>query len=244
MSRHRIVALGLSIVLAAGSAQAQTIDVVGKPIPQAYKDTCQSYALAFALARAGALRMETVADLRAQEARVRKAIDAEADRTDQTPYHHSVWQGAVKALTGNTYALHRKEFSDVEELMRFIEDKTGIRQAATLGPVLSAATVQTPVMTSFSSIGPDTYATGHIVTILGSDGRPNTQRQLLLLNSAVKGPSTTKLACDVSDFPGDYRYRGAAALEQAYNLKRYGGKFIALWTAKAGQGTVPEAPKR
>jgi hypothetical protein len=179
--------------------------------------------------------------VRRVEARVRQAIDLEVG-AGETAYSHSVWRRAVGRLTSNNFILHRVEFSSAEQLFKEIGDRTGIRSAALMGNVLSAAASQTPIMTSFSQIGSNSYNTGHIVTVLGLDEAPNGPRsavpRLLLLNSAVKVDPTNPQShsfssmCDSKSLPGDRRYVGALSLEREYVLKTYGGKFVGFWITR------------
>lgn len=221
---------GLALVsLLLAVAWAQSLEIVLSPKPQAYPNTCQSYALAFAFARAGVPGFEVagVAELRASEGRIRKALEQQGD-----PYAHATWQAATKTLTGGAFTLERREFSDPESFMAFLGDTTGVTNAGSLGTVLSFLTVRTPVLTSFSSIGSSSYPSGHIVAVLGTDGPPHQSRKLLLLNSAIKAGSAVRLSCESGDLPGDARYKAAAGLEDAYTLKTYSGKFVALWLHK------------
>ncbi|KPL66743.1 hypothetical protein SZ64_00675 [Erythrobacter sp. SG61-1L] len=230
-------AIGLHI-----PAQAQSLDVVSSPIPQAFTNTCQSYSLAFALARAGVpgYELDTVAGVRSAEARVRSAIEG-AIQSGETAYSHSVWVRAVSQLTSNNYRLMRRTYSSGEEFMDEVVRKTGISAAGTLGSTLSYLASITPVMTSFTRIGSNNYG-GHIVTIFGLD-RPSgsnssVQPKLLLLNSAVKrgggGNSGANFApaCNSSDLPGDRTYHGALSMEDSYTLKSYGGEFVLFWIEK------------
>lgn len=233
------VAFGISLLLG-GPTFAQSLDVINNPIPQAYTDTCQSYSLAFALARAGVpgFSLNTVAEVRAAEKSVRDAINAEI-RTNESAYSHAVWQRAVARITSNNYKLHRVEFSSFEQFMTEAGSKTGITAAATLGSSLSYLMSNTPVMTSFTEIGGDTYNSGHIVTIFGIDrtsAPTSTQPKLLLLNSAVKsGPASPGYApvCNSGTLPGDLRYTGALKLEAKYALKTYAGKFVIFWISRS-----------
>jgi hypothetical protein len=242
MSGGRVISALLVTACAVATQQtsAQSLDVVMNPIPQAYSNTCQSYALGFALARAGVpgFRLDTLAEVRALEARVRAAIDAEVE-AGETAYHHAVWIRAVKRLTSNNYVLNRKEYTTADALMNDIAAKTGITAAGTLGPVLSVSASATPVMTSFRKIRGNTYATGHIVTVFGLDrpsGPVTTVPKLMLLNSAVKRPQAAPpvyaALCSASDLPGDLRYTGALALEADYELTSYSGKYVLLWVSR------------
>jgi hypothetical protein len=220
--KHILVLLPLLISV----AWAQSLEIILFPKPQSYSNTCQSYALAFAFAKAGVpgFEVSSVDQLRDSENRIRKALEKQGD-----PLAHSTWQFATKSLTGGTYTLERLEFADIELFMKFLGDKTGIVNAGSLGTVMSYLTVKTPVLTSFSRIGDSKYATGHIVAVLGVDGPSNQSRNLLLLNSAIKAGPTTRLSCEAGDLPGDVRYKAAAGLEASYELKTYAGSYVAMW---------------
>lgn len=234
----RVVTFGASLLVGSPTL-AQSLDVVTNPIPQAYADTCQSYSLAFALARAGVpgFGLETVAEVRAAEKSVRDAINAEI-RTGESAYSHAVWQRAVARLTSNNYKLNRAEFSSFEQFMAEAGSKTGITAAGTLGSSVSYLLSGTPVMTSFTNIGGNAYTSGHIVTIFGTDRSPapvSTAPKLLLLNSAVKGgPANPGYApvCNSGLLPGDLKYTGALKLEGAYTLKAFAGKFLLFWISR------------
>jgi hypothetical protein len=235
----RALALGAAVLLGS-PVKAQSLDVVTNPIPQAYTDTCQSYSLAFALARAGVpgFTLGTVAEVRAAEKTVRDAINAEI-RGGETAYSHGVWQRAVAQLTSNNYKLNLTDFTSFEQFMAEVARKTGIEAAGTLINSVSYLLSNTPVMTSFVTIGTNSYTSGHIVTIFGIDRSPapvSTPPRLLLLNSAVKnGPATPGYApiCSSSTLPGDLRYTGALKLESTYSLKSYGGKFRLFWISRS-----------
>jgi hypothetical protein len=233
-----VVASGLALMVGSPT-MAQSLDVVTNPIPQGYTNTCQSYSLAFALARSGVpgFNLNTVGEVRAAEKTVRDAIEAEV-RFGESAYSHAVWQRAVARLTSNNYKLNRVEFSSFEQFMTEAGSKTGVTGAATLGSSLSYLLSRTPVMTSFTDIGGNTYASGHIVTIFGIERSPaplSTPPKLLLLNSAIKGgPAGPGYApaCNSPTLPGDLKYTGALRLESTYALKTYGGKFVLFWISR------------
>jgi len=224
-------------------ASAQSLDVVTSPIPQAYRDTCQSYSLAFALARAKVpgFELNSVGQVRAAEAKVRAAIDAEVKPgTPEDAYNQRVWERAVLRLTSNNLRLASAFYPTFEELADAAAAKTGISNAATLGGAVSFLLSQTPVMTSFVNIDGSAYRTGHIVTVFGVDrpaGPVNTVPRLLLLNSAVKAsapgaPPAYAPVCDSPALPGDRLYTGALRLESKYEPKLFGGKYRLMWLAK------------
>ena len=241
MKRGAIFGLMAGMLLAPAAAYAQSLDVVTNPIPQGYTNTCQSYSLAFALARARVpgFELDTVSAVRIAEGAVRAAINAEV-HDGETPYSHAVWQRAVLRLTSNNYKLNRVEYPTFEAMADEIASRTGISSAGTLGNNLSFLLSQTPVMTSFTSIDGNNYATGHIVTIFGIDrqaGPANTAPRLLLLNSAVKtsgagAPAAYAPICNAPTLPGDLRYTGALKLESRYTPRAFGGKFVLFWVSR------------
>ncbi len=243
MKRVVIFACGLvGLALPFVPAIAQSLDVVTAPIPQGYTDTCQSYSLSFALARAAVpgFTLKTVAEVRAAEAAVRAAIDSEI-KPGETAYTHPVWQRAVLRLTSNNYRLNRVEYSTFEALAEQAAVQTGISNAGALSGSVAVLLSQTPVMTSFSKIGGNKYSSGHIVTIFGVDmpsGPVSDIPKLLLLNSAVKrsavdSPAAYGPVCGSGPaLPGDMRYTGTLRLESSYTPKSYGNKFVLLWITR------------
>ncbi|MFL0587505.1 hypothetical protein ACH0BU_12775 [Sphingomonas olei] len=221
---------------------AQSLDVVTSPIPQGYTDTCQSYSLGFALARANVpgFTLQTVAEVRSAEAAVRAAINAEI-KPGESAYNHAVWQRAVLRLTSNNYRLNRVEYPTFEALAEKAAALTGISNAGTLSGSVAFLLSQTPVMTSFSKIDGNTYSSGHIVTVFGVDrpsGPVSVAPKLLLLNSAVKRsaasapPAYAPLCGGGPTLPGDTRYTGALRLESSYTPKTYGGRFVLFWIVR------------
>lgn len=238
MKRTVWISLAATQLGFAATASAQSLDVVTNPIPQAYINTCQSYSLAFTLARAGVpgFGLNTLVEVRSAEKSVRDAINAEI-KPGETAYSHAVWQRAVGRLTSNNYQLNRTEFASFEQFMDEVGTKTGITAAGSLGSSLSIVLSRVPVMTSFSKIGANSYTTGHIVTIFGLDrssAPSGTAPRLLLLNSAVKGGPAPGYApvCNSSTLPGDLHYTGALALEPSYSLKTYGNQFVLFWISR------------
>jgi hypothetical protein len=243
MKNCRLITFGLTaFVMMPFPAVAQSLDVVTSPIPQAYPNTCQSYSLGFALARASVpgFSLGTLADVRAAEGAVRAAINAEV-KPGETPYSHAVWQRAVLRITSNNYRLNRAEYSTFDALAAQAATLTGISKAASLSGTIGFLLSKTPVMTSFSIIDGNAYATGHIVTIFGVDipaGPVSATPKLLLLNSAVKrsaagAPPAYAPVCGTSPtLPGDTRYTGALKLESNYTPKSYGNKFVLFWITR------------
>lgn len=236
----RLVAAILLLISSGETTHAQSLNVVLNPIPQAYTNTCQSYSLGFALARSGApgFKLESLADVRALEARVRSGINAEV-RSGETAYHHTVWARAVQRLTSNKYVLNRTEYPSLDLLINDVSKKTGISNATALGPVISIAASKVPVMTSFRRIGASSYNTGHLVTLFGVErgtGSVSTIPRLLILNSAVKTAELTPAAyaplCNSSELPGDLRYTGSLSLEGDYELSRFNGQYVLFWVSR------------
>lgn len=207
------------------------ISIIVSPSPQAKHNTCQSYALAYALSSVSGSQynIQTAAQLRVLELDLRNKINSIAKNRGKSPLNHSVWTEAVEAYTSNKFRLVRKEFPDIISLMGKAAEITGVSNAETLGPVFASIAVKKPVLTSVTAIDGDTYD-GHIISILGiSGGGMNSQARILALNPAIKTPSTYKNACDPGDMPGDYKYSAAATLTSHFTLKPFDGKFMLMW---------------
>jgi len=196
----RAAALGFLSPLGAFAASGFLVEPAG----QATGDTCQSYSLAVALAtkKDAAFKAETAADLRKLEVAIRSSIKKAAGGGS---VNHSHIQSGFAEYTGGRYEL---SFSDVAEanIGDVVASTTGITSAQfTPTTFLLGAIVKDVVLASATKIGEDSYGAGHIFTIYGIDGPPNSNRRYLLLNSAVK-VKDKRYTCEegLPDDPGAY----------------------------------------
>jgi hypothetical protein len=223
--------LSVSVVASAGLP----VDIAMRPRPQAYTDTCQSYGLALAAASTPntPLRATNAGELRVSERELRTARDALAAKTGKSKFDHSLWKDAVEQVSAGALTVDIKYIKNYEDWVAEVGNRTGVKNAQALGPVLSSALVTTPVLTSVNSIGTNTYATGHIVTLVGTAAGNTSPVALAVLNPAVKvGPSPEKVTCEMDDGPGDARYQAFATVESAYKLKEFPAGFLLMTVRK------------
>lgn len=196
----RAAALPLLSPLGAFAASGFIVEPAG----QATGDTCQSYSLAVALAtkRDAAFKFDTAAELRKAEVAIRSSIKKAAGQSSVT---HAHIQSGFSNYTSGNYEL---KFSDVEEadIGDVISSATGITSAQmTPATFLLGAIVKDVMLASATKIGADSYGAGHIFTIYGVDGPPNSNRRYLILNSGLKVKDKRYTCQDgLPDDPGDY----------------------------------------
>jgi hypothetical protein len=226
-----IIALG---ALLFSSAALGGGGFVVEPAGQATGSTCQSYALAVALATKNdaVFKIHTAADLRKAETAIRAEIKKLAGTSDVT---HAHVQSGFEKFTGGKYTL---KFKDVPEpdIGTVVGQVTGIKSAAAVPPsFLLGAIVKDVILASASKIGPDTYNSGHIFTIYGVDGPPNSNRRYLILNSGVK-IKDKRFMCEESlpDDPGDYSASLTWKKTGEIAFKPISGDKIRLWTVEKG----------
>jgi hypothetical protein len=232
--RLSMLALGLA-GLSMSAHGAAPVDLVLRPRPQTYTDSCQSYGLAFAAASVPgtSLPAATGKQLRTLEVELRTARDAIANKDGASPYDHAVWKKALEQVSAGALTLDIQYVSKLEDFVKKVEAATGISNAQSLGATLTAALVKTPVLTSVEKVGNDSYATGHIIEVLGVARGNASPPGLAVLNPAVKvGASPEKKACELDDGVGDTKYQAFASVESAYKLKPFGGKFLFMIVRK------------
>jgi hypothetical protein len=211
------------------------IDLVLRPSPQSFTDSCQSFGLAFAAASVpgSLLTASSAKELRVTEQELRKARDAIARADGEDPLAHTVWKKAIEQVSSGALTADVRYVNSIAEFYKAVEAHTGVLQAETLGTVLTAALVKTPVLTSVTSLGTSTYGKGHIVAVLGVAKGNQSPLGLAVLNSAVKvGPSPEKVACNLDDTVGDMKYQAFASVERKYKLKPFEGKFLVMTVRK------------
>lgn len=223
-------AMSLALTLLAVEAQASLpVDLVLRPRPQTYTDSCQSYGLAFAAASvpSSPLRADTGKQLRELEVELRQARDAIAKKEGASPYDHGVWKKALELVSAGALTLDIQYVTDFEDFVKKVEGATGISTAETLGTTLNAALVKQPVLTSVETVGNDSYATGHIIELIGVSRDNSTPPGLAVLNPAVKvGALPEKKTCELDEGVGDAKYQAFASVERVYKLKQFGGKSL------------------
>ncbi|MEJ8850164.1 hypothetical protein [Variovorax rhizosphaerae] len=233
MTRICLACLTTLLACVAGPASADPGFAV-KPTGQALSDTCQSYALGLALAfkRDPDFKVDTAAQLRNIELAIRAQIKKASGTAN---VNHAHVQKGFETYTGGRYKL---VFKDVAEAQVGAEagKRSGVTSGAAVPPAfLLGVIVRDVVLASATRIGPYPYGDGHIFTILGKDGPPNSNERLLILNSAVKVKDLTRNSCseDLPDDPGSYTAELSWKPVQDIAFKQFGGK-VRLWTVEKG----------
>jgi hypothetical protein len=226
------IAAGLGLAAAVSIGQTTGSGIIVEPSGQATTQSCQSYVLALALAFKNdpAFRISTAADLRKAETDIREAIVARAAGADVN--HDHVKKG-FEDYTAGKYVLRIRDV-DTAQLVDLSSQRTGVTSASQV-PLnfLLRSVVKDVAISSATKIGSDSYANGHIFTILGVDGPPNSNQRVLLLNSAVKSGGTTRNACTpgLPDSPGPYTASATWRKVADIEFKKFGGK-VKLWTVE------------
>lgn len=237
--------LGLLTCLLSANSLAVS-ELILDPSPQSTFNTCQSYSIAYALAYSGLWyqAIETPKQLRDLEVIVRKEINSVVQEQNSkgkriTPYHHFTWAEAVKRVSSNNLKLTLYYTSSPTEYYQKISDITGITSSEILGAPISAALVKKPVMTSVKKLNGDSYASGHIVTLLGltetvsaNKSIANMDKELLVLNSAVKSNQKTFNMCSEEITSGDKMYSASVNVTKDYVLKGWDEKYLLMWIDK------------
>ena len=229
--RANILAVSSGALLCHGVALAGGGFVV-EPAGQATGSTCQSYALAVALAtkKDPNFEIDTAADLRKAESAIRAEIKKQAGTSDVS---HAHIQTGFQKFTGGKYTL---KFKDVPEpdIGTVVGKATGITSAGAVpSSFLLGSVVNNVVLASATKIGQDTYGAGHIFTIYGVDGPPNSDRRYLILNSAVK-VKDKRFTCEenLPDDPGNYSASLGWKKTGEIAFKPVSGDKIRLWTVE------------
>jgi hypothetical protein len=227
----KIVCFIASLIPCAALAQSF---ILTAPQPQAFTNSCQSYAVAFALGTApgSAYPVRSTGELRSLEIELRKRIEDVAKKQNSTPDRLEVWQVAVFEHTSGRYKLHSQAFPDVSTALRKVGEltQTTVGEPLALGPFVPQG--GTPVLLSMEAILNSAYPSGHIVTALGVGGPLNSPKSLLVLNGAVKTGPKTASSCQTI---GDEKY--AAELQflrypTDFLLKKYADGYHVMWIAR------------
>ncbi|AGP82997.1 hypothetical protein I533_15210 [Alteromonas mediterranea MED64] len=241
----RKLLLGLVTCLISANSLAIN-ELILEPLPQSTSNTCQSYSIAYALAFSGLWHqvIDTPKQLRELEASVRKEINSVVQEHSLkgkkiTPYHHTTWAEAVKRVSSNNLRLTLYYSSTPTEYYQKVSDVTGITSSDILGAPITAALVKKPIMTSVQKLNGDSYASGHIVTLLGLTeavpvNRPivKMDKAFLVLNSAVKSNEKTFNMCSEEITSGDKIYSASVNITKDYELKDWDEKFLLMWIEK------------
>lgn len=226
-----LVAWAFAGGLALAAAQSRAADFLIQPSGQATDSSCQSYALAVALAikRDKDFVVDTAADLRRVETAIRAAIKKEAGAGDVS--HTHIVKG-FQAYTKDKYQLRMKPV-DLAQVGEVVRARSGVSSKSATPPTFAlGAVIKDVVLASALKIGPDSYAQGHIFAMLGADGPPSSNQEFLILNSGVKLAPAEPIQCrnGIPDSPG--KYTGLLSWRKAgdisYRLDS-GGKVL-LWT--------------
>lgn len=203
-----------------------------QPTGQVTGSTCQSYALGVALAfkRDPAFKLDTAADLRSAEQAIRAEIVKASGGAAVT---HDHIRTGFQNYTGNRYRI-KMEDVDLAALGTRISSQTGVSTAAIPLNFLLGAVVKDVALSSATRIDGDSYSAGHIFTIMGVDGGPNSNQRFLVLNSAIKVKDTERNSCSdgVPDDPGPYTAGLAWKPVNNISFRTFNGNKIRLWTVE------------
>jgi hypothetical protein len=145
---------------------------------------------------------------------------------------HAVWKKAIEQVSAGALTADIQYIADFDQFVAQVVKLTGISSAKTLGTVLSAVMVKTPVLTSVESIGNNKYAGGHIVTLLGIDASVSSPPPIAVLNPAVKVGSVEKVICEMNGKIGDEKYQAFATIEEKYELKKFPQGYLLITIKK------------
>jgi hypothetical protein len=210
---------------------------IQEPVGQATGQTCQSYSLAIALAfkRDSAFPLQTPAEIRKAEITIRAKIVASANGhpPNKSVNHDDIRRG-LEAYTNNKYTLISRDV-DLPQLLDSVSARTGISSATGL-PISFpfGVPIKDVAFSSATRISSDPYKDGHIFTLLGTDGPPNSNQRVLILNSAIKIRDISRNACEpgIPDEPGNYTASVSWKRLQDIQFKSFGNK-LKLWYVEA-----------
>jgi hypothetical protein len=231
-----VLSLAILLFVWAGPADAGNIvDIIQTPVPQHTKATCQSYSAAVMLAFQNdpAFPINTVNALRDAEVAIRSKVEGFAadrnhyDNGKLDPRHDDIVSGFA-AYTSGAFTLQIKSFSDITALGTHIGNSTAITNSATFPFPIATSSIKEPVMISVKRVGSNVYKSGHLVTVFGVSGPPNSTRQYLILNSAVKVGAGTMLLCDLNAPASQTTYGALTAWTNDIEFKDYSGKYFAF----------------
>lgn len=218
-------------------------ELILDPSPQSTSNTCQSYSIAYSLAHSGLWfePIETPKKLRELEIIVRSEIDAFVQEQNTsgkkvTSYHHTAWAEGVKRASSNNLKLRFYYPSSRQDYYKKVTDITGISSTNLIATPISAALVKKPIMTSVTKLNDDSYKNGHIVTILGlaevaskNSSMEKLEKEMIILNSAVKSNMKIFNMCSEEVTSGDKKYSASVNITNNYKLKDWEGKYMLMW---------------
>jgi hypothetical protein len=236
LARGLVAATVLTSYLAV-HAQGPDINFVGRP--QFAANSCRSYALVLALGTLpnSPFPISTAQELRNAERDLQARLESTSKKMTppSTASSHEVWKRAVEEMTSGQVDVVIEYVPSVEQYYSRVEDLTGVRNAEKFSALFSSIVVKTPVLTSVTKIGDDTYNPSHIISVYGVSSAPNgvpKARSLAVLNPAVKVRDAQKISCDIDDVPNDERWSAVVSLEPRYSLTRFPGGYLVMWLRK------------
>lgn len=190
--------------------------------PQAKSNSCQSYAsvLALAVQQDPRFPIDTFAKLRDTELAFRRILE----RMEGSPYSHVNWPKAMEILTVGKYTFDLSYENDIVVWMQRVKHYTN--QSATMDSAMTALSGGRfdTVLTSVTTLNGSHYG-GHIVTVLGLTGSGlDSNTQLIVFNSAIKGLGGSINYCSADNQPGDERYRAGVVQTREFSLKGFDGQ--------------------
>jgi hypothetical protein len=224
----------IAAILLTSTAHADPGFVVTSTTGQANFSSCQSYALAVALAfkRDPAFPITTWAELRKTELGIRGKIEAVRNARDpKSDVNHDDISAGFLNYTAAKHRLVRST-ADLTALGQAVASRSGVSTAASVpASFLLGATVKDVLLSSATQIEGYSYKSGHIFTILGVDGPPNSDQRYLVLNSAAKKGAQTVVTCQdgLPDDPGPYQASLAWVKVTDITLKAFGDNKFSLW---------------
>jgi hypothetical protein len=224
------MAAGTALLGVAGTSHAQVSFAV-QPVGQWNGSSCQSYALAIALAKAKGSSFSTLTahDLRTMEMGLRTAIIDVAK--NKKNINHDDLKSGLENYTRQEYTISRDRVRGVAALTDRVQADTGVTsQVAT--PFFLDAVVKKVVLTSVTKINGQGQWAGHIVALLGVEGPPNSSQKVLVVNSGDnKHEPDPRWTCEshLPDQPSKYTAHVAWVPVSSIAFRDFGGEHL-VWT--------------
>jgi hypothetical protein len=221
-------ALILIPLLSSPAALAVTFDVLSSPPAQSTSSTCQSYSMAVgvSLLSLSPFPIDSEVTMKEGENRIRAALIKACPSCKEFTRDH--WKTALEAYSSNALTLGSKAFANVQQLYEFLYQNAVITQKAPLDPAFQVS-ISKPSIGYFLSVTElegKTYASGHIVTVLGVDAPkasdPGYRPALLILNSGNKNvPDQPVSDTQCIGWPGGMKpkYVGSLTWVSNYTIK-------------------------
>lgn len=225
-----LIAMSAGLFGATGIGNAQVSFAV-QPAGQWNGSSCQSYALAIALAKAKGTSFSNLSarDLRTIEMDLRNEIIAAAK--DKANINHDDLKKGFENYTKQEYTISRDRVKGVVALSDRVSKETGVTgQVAT--PFFLDALVNSVVLTSVTKIDGQGQWPGHIVALLGVDGPPNSTQKMLVVNSGDnKNNPDPRWTCEsyLPDKPSNYKAHVAWIPVTSITFRDFGDEYLA-WT--------------